>query len=54
MNSFIPNGIPIPVFLADKDGDGDADIFGITKEDSKYKAACGGMLLILIIILLSR
>ncbi|MBK7159214.1 MAG: hypothetical protein WBQ38_01175 [Ignavibacteria bacterium] len=39
MNSFIPNGIPIPVFLADKDGDGDADIFGITKEDSKYKAA---------------
>lgn len=38
MNSFIPNGIPIPVFLADKDGDGDSDVFGITKEDSKYKA----------------
>ncbi len=39
MNSFIPNGIPMPVFLADKDGDGDSDIFGIAKEDSKYKVA---------------
>ena len=39
MNSFIPNGIPIPVFFADKDGDGDSDIFGITREDSKYKVA---------------
>jgi len=36
MNSFLPNGIPIPAFFADKDGDNDTDIFGIVTENSKY------------------
>lgn len=39
MNSFLPNGIPIPVFFADKDGDGDSDMFGIVKSNNEYKAA---------------
>ncbi|HMS63918.1 MAG TPA: VCBS repeat-containing protein [Ignavibacteria bacterium] len=39
MNSFLPNGIPIPVFFADRDGDGDSDMFGIVKSNSEYKAA---------------
>lgn len=38
VNSFISGGIPLPVFIADRDGDMDSDIFGIVKEDSKYKA----------------
>lgn len=39
MNSFLPNGIPIPVFFADRDGDGDSDMFGIVKTNNKYNAA---------------
>lgn len=35
VSSFLPNGMPVPVFLADKDGDKDMDLFGIVKEDSK-------------------
>ncbi len=33
VNSFLPAGIPIPVFFADNDGDKDADVFGIVKDE---------------------
>lgn len=37
VSSFMPKGILMPVFFADKDGDQDADLFGIVKDgyDSK-------------------
>ncbi len=36
VSSFLPSGLPVPVFFADNDGDNDKDVFGIVKEDSKY------------------
>ncbi|MEO8211360.1 MAG: hypothetical protein ABI840_12445 [bacterium] len=37
VNTFLPKGLLIPVFFADKDGDKDVDVFGIIKDgyDSK-------------------
>lgn len=35
INSFFPDGIPIPVFFADRDGDKDDDVFGIVRDESK-------------------
>ncbi len=38
VNSFLPSGMPLPVFFADKDGDNDLDVFGIVKEkENNYK-----------------
>lgn len=36
VHSFLPNGFPVPVFFADRDGDNDKDVFGIVKENKKY------------------
>lgn len=32
MNSFFSGNLPVTVFFADKDGDGDVDIFGVSKD----------------------
>lgn len=32
VNSFLPNGLLLPVFFADGDGDKDADVFGIVSD----------------------
>ena len=32
VNSFLPNGLKIPVFFADNDGDNDMDVFGIVTD----------------------
>ncbi len=38
MNTLLPAGIPVPVFLADADSDSDLDIFGIAERNNKYQA----------------
>ncbi|MEO8666039.1 MAG: VCBS repeat-containing protein [Ignavibacteria bacterium] len=32
VNSFLPNGVIMPVFFADRDGDNDVDVFAIVKD----------------------
>jgi len=36
ISSFISKGLPMPVFLADKDGDKDMDMFAIVSENNKH------------------
>ncbi|MFZ1320049.1 MAG: hypothetical protein WAT71_00690 [Ignavibacteria bacterium] len=37
MNTLFPVGIPFPVFLADRDGDMDKDIFGVVERNNQNK-----------------
>ncbi|MBS1517421.1 MAG: VCBS repeat-containing protein [Bacteroidetes bacterium] len=37
MNTLLPAGIPFPLFLADKDGDRDMDIFGIVRRNNESR-----------------
>ncbi|MBK9333097.1 MAG: VCBS repeat-containing protein [Ignavibacteria bacterium] len=38
MNTLLPAGVPVPVFLANADNDSDIDIFGIAERSNKYEA----------------